>query len=100
MSVAPSDSAPLLTRKQVLRALRQITREGRPLPPSTVYELVYRDRRYPPRAVAGLAYRLATANPAAVWPTATAAAGGPPGARRPHRATVHPHGIPQPSHSR
>ena len=74
MSVAASDSAPLLTREQVLRALRQIAREGRPLPPSTVYELVYRGRRYPPRAVAELAYRLATANPAAHWPRS---AGGP-----------------------
>ena len=68
MSVAPSDSIPLLTREQVLRALRQIAREGQQLPPSTVYELVYRGRRYPPRAVAELAYRLATANPAARWP--------------------------------
>jgi len=65
---------PLLTREQVLRALRQIAREGRPLPPSTVYELVYRGRRYPPRAVAELAYRLATGNPAAHWPRP---AGGP-----------------------
>ncbi|WP_052732503.1 AAA family ATPase [Hymenobacter terrenus] len=61
-------AAPLLTREQVLRALRQIAREGRQLPPSTVYELVYRGRRYPPRAVAELAYRLATGNPAAPWP--------------------------------
>jgi 5-methylcytosine-specific restriction protein B len=60
--------APLLTREQVLRALRQIAREGRPLPSGTVYELVYRGRRYPPRAVAELAYRLATGNPAARWP--------------------------------
>ena len=60
--------APLLTREQVLRALRQVAREGRPLPPGTVYELVYRGRRYPPRAVAELAYRLATGNPAAHWP--------------------------------
>ena len=59
---------PLLTREQVLRALRQVAREGRPLPASTVYELVYRGRRYPPRAVAELAYRLATGNPAAHWP--------------------------------
>lgn len=68
---APPDSAtppPLLTREQVLRALRQLAREGRPLPPGTVYELVYRGRRYPPRAVAELAYRLATDNPAAHWP--------------------------------
>ena len=66
---APSDVAPpLLTREQVLRALRQVAREGRPLPPGTVYELVYRGRRYPPRAVAELAYRLATGNPAARWP--------------------------------
>jgi 5-methylcytosine-specific restriction protein B len=60
--------APLLTREQVLRALRQIDRDGRPLPASTVYELVYRGRRYPPRAVAEQAYRLATRNPAARWP--------------------------------
>ena len=64
----PPDTPPLLTREQVLRALRQVAREGRPLPASTVYELVYRGRRYPPRAVAELAYRLATGNPAAHWP--------------------------------
>ena len=64
----PDSAPPLLTREQVLRALRQIAREGRPLPPATVYELVYRGRRYPPRAVAELAYRLATGNPAAHWP--------------------------------
>ena len=72
MPAAPPDAAPaplpLLTREQVLRALRQIARDGRPLPPSTVYELVYRGRRYPPRAVAELAYRLATGNPGARWP--------------------------------
>lgn len=70
MSAALPDAAasPLITREQVLRALRQIAREGRPLPPSTVYELVYRGRRYPPRAVAELAYRLATGNPSAHWP--------------------------------
>ncbi|OGX87362.1 hypothetical protein BEN47_11175 [Hymenobacter lapidarius] len=61
-------SRSLLTREQVLRALRQIAREGRALPAGTVYELVYRGRRYPPRAVAELAYRLATGNPAAPWP--------------------------------
>jgi 5-methylcytosine-specific restriction protein B len=71
---APPDPAPLLTREQVLRALRQIAREGRPLPAGTVYELVYRGRRYPPRAVAELAYRLATGNPAAHWPRAAGAA--------------------------
>ncbi|MDB5236137.1 MAG: hypothetical protein JWR44_3130, partial [Hymenobacter sp.] len=65
--------APLLTREQVLRALRQIAREGRPLVPGTVYELVYRGRRYPPRAVAELAYRLATGNPGAHWPRAAGA---------------------------
>ena len=59
---------PLLTRDQVLRALRLIEREGRRLPPSTVYELLYRGRRYPPRAVAALAYQLAQADPAARWP--------------------------------
>jgi 5-methylcytosine-specific restriction protein B len=52
----------------VLRALRLIEREGRRLPPSTVYELLYRGRRYPPRAVAELAYRLAQSNPQARWP--------------------------------
>ena len=65
-SAAPAP--PLLTREHVLRALRRIAREGRPLPAATVYELVYRGRRYPPRAVAELAYRLATNNPAARWP--------------------------------
>jgi len=54
----------------VLRALRLVEREGRRLPPSTVYELLYRGRRYPPRAVAELAYRLAQANPQARWPHA------------------------------
>ncbi|GAC1370277.1 MAG: hypothetical protein NVSMB30_08780 [Hymenobacter sp.] len=75
MPAAPSNSAPpLLTREQVLRALRQIAREGRPLPAGTVYELVYRGRRYPPRAVAERAYRLATGNPAAPWPRPAGAA--------------------------
>jgi 5-methylcytosine-specific restriction protein B len=60
--------ATLLTREQVLRALRLVEREGRRLPPSTVYELLYRGRRYPPRAVAELAYRLALADPQARWP--------------------------------
>ncbi len=67
----PDSSAtppPLLTREQVLRALRQITHERHPLPPGTVYELVYQGRRYPPRAVAELALRLATSNPGAQWP--------------------------------
>jgi 5-methylcytosine-specific restriction protein B len=59
-----------LTREHVLRALRLVEREGRRLPPSTVYELLYRGRRYPPRAVAELAYRLALANPLARWPHA------------------------------
>ena len=67
-SVASSGPLPLLTRDHVLRALRQIAREGRVLPPGTVYELVYRGRRYPPRAVAELAYRLATQDPTARWP--------------------------------
>ncbi|WP_354584139.1 AAA family ATPase [Hymenobacter sp. UYCo722] len=58
----------LLTREHVLRALKQLAREGRPLPPGTVYELVYRGRRYPPRAVAERAYRLATGNAEARWP--------------------------------
>ena len=79
MPPAPAHSAAapppaLLTREQVLRALRRIAREGRPLPPATVYELVYRGRRYPPRAVAELAYRLATGNPAAHWPRPAGAA--------------------------
>ncbi|MBD2770365.1 AAA family ATPase [Hymenobacter sp. BT664] len=67
-ATAPPGSSSLLTREQVLQALRQLAREGRTLPPSTLYELVYRGRRYPPRAVAELAYRLATGNPTARWP--------------------------------
>lgn len=70
MTVISASPTPLLTREQVLRALRLVEREGRPLPPSTVYELLYRGRRYPPRAVAELAYRLALANPQARWPHA------------------------------
>ena len=59
---------PPLTRELVQRALRQIDRAGTALPPSTVYELVYRGRRYPPRAVAEWAHRLATDDAAARWP--------------------------------
>jgi 5-methylcytosine-specific restriction protein B len=70
VTVISASPTPLLTREQVLRALRLVEREGRPLPPSTVYELLYRGRRYPPRAVAELAYRLAQANPEARWPHA------------------------------
>ena len=73
-ATAPPGAPPLLTREQVLQALRQLTREGRKLPPSTVYELVYRGRRYPPRLVAELAYRLATGNPTARWPRPAGAA--------------------------
>ena len=58
----------LLTRELVLRTLRQLDRTAPRLPPSTVYELVYRGRRYPPRAVAEWAYRLARNDNAAVWP--------------------------------
>lgn len=70
MTTAATSSLPAtaLTREHVLRALRLVEREGRHLPPSTVYELLYRGRRYPPRAVAELAYRLAQANPQARWP--------------------------------
>jgi 5-methylcytosine-specific restriction protein B len=63
----PLPAAPL-TREHVLRALRLVEREGRHLPPSTVYELLYRGRRYPPRAVAELAFRLAKSDPQARWP--------------------------------
>lgn len=70
VTVISASPTPLLTREQVLRALRLVEREGRTLPPSTVYELLYRGRRYPPRAVAELAYRLAQANPQARWPHA------------------------------
>jgi 5-methylcytosine-specific restriction protein B len=70
VSAAPLSvpAAPLLTREQVLRALRLVEREGRVLPPSTVYELLYRGRRYPPRPVAELAYRLAQSDAQARWP--------------------------------
>ncbi|WP_162910807.1 AAA family ATPase [Hymenobacter oligotrophus] len=64
---APSDLS-LLTREHVLRALQQIDREGTELTPSTVYDLVFRGRRYPPRPVAQLAYRLATGQTDAEWP--------------------------------
>ncbi|UOG75277.1 AAA family ATPase [Hymenobacter tibetensis] len=64
----PEPDLSLLTREQVLRALRQMDREGLRMPLSTVYDLVYRGRRYAPRAVAQLAYRLATDQPEATWP--------------------------------
>ena len=69
-SAAPSDSgSALLTREQVLRALRLLGRAGAPqLPSATVYELVYRGKRYPPRAVAEQAYRLALQDAAVRWP--------------------------------
>jgi len=67
-ATAPTLPAASLTREHVLRALRLVEREGRHLPPSTVYELLYRGKRYPPRAVAELAFRLAQANPQARWP--------------------------------
>jgi 5-methylcytosine-specific restriction protein B len=67
-SPAPAATPLLLTREHVLRALRKLEREGLALPPSTVYELVYRGRRYPPRPVAELAHRLATRDATARWP--------------------------------
>jgi 5-methylcytosine-specific restriction protein B len=57
-----------LTRDHVLRAIRHIEREGLQLRLSTVYDLVYKGRRYPPRPVVQLAYRLATDQPDATWP--------------------------------
>jgi len=62
--LAPSD----LTRDHILRAIRHIEREGLQLRPSTVYDLVYKGRRYPPRPVLQLAYRLATDQPSVTWP--------------------------------
>ncbi|PJJ48579.1 AAA family ATPase [Hymenobacter chitinivorans] len=68
----PDSAAPFtpaqLTRDHVLRALRQIDRESQPLPPSTVYDLVYKGRRYPPRPVLQLAFRLASGQPDAALP--------------------------------
>ncbi|UOQ54377.1 AAA family ATPase [Hymenobacter cellulosivorans] len=68
----PDSAAPFtpaqLTRDHVLRALRQIDRESQPLPPSTVYDLVYKGRRYPPRPVLQLAFRLASGQPDALLP--------------------------------
>lgn len=64
----PSFDPSQLTRDHVLRALRHIDRQGLNLPLSTVYDLVYRGRRYPPRPVAQLAYRLATGQTDAKWP--------------------------------
>lgn len=65
---APSADLSLLTREHVLRALRHIERAGLELPPSTVYELVYKGRRYPPRPVAEMALRLALKKPDAPFP--------------------------------
>lgn len=65
---APSADLSRLTREHVLRALRHIDRAGLELAPSTVYDLVYKGRRYPPRPVAELALRLALKRPDAAWP--------------------------------
>ncbi|WP_176132804.1 AAA family ATPase [Hymenobacter sp. CRA2] len=67
MSAAPPDLS-ALTRDHVLRALRHIDRAGLELTPSTVYDLVFKGRRYPPRPVAELALRLALKQPEAAWP--------------------------------
>ncbi|MCA8832342.1 AAA family ATPase [Hymenobacter pini] len=66
--LTPPPAPPHLTREQVLQALRQLDREGPRMPLSTVYDLVYRGKRYAPRAVAQLAYRLALGQPEAAWP--------------------------------
>jgi len=65
---ASSPDPSQLTREQVLRALRHLDRTALAIPASTVYDLVYRGRRYPPRAVAQQAWRFATAQPDATWP--------------------------------
>ncbi|SHJ38076.1 5-methylcytosine-specific restriction enzyme B [Hymenobacter daecheongensis DSM 21074] len=68
MPASPPADPTQLTREQVLRALRHLDRTALAIPASTVYDLVYRGRRYPPRAVAQQAWRLATAQPDAAWP--------------------------------
>ncbi|TGE05419.1 AAA family ATPase [Hymenobacter fodinae] len=67
---APDFDPTQLTRDHVLRALRQLDREGQRMPLSTVYDLVYKGRRYPPRTVARLAWQLACNAPEAKWPLA------------------------------
>ncbi|MBX0292638.1 AAA family ATPase [Hymenobacter sp. HSC-4F20] len=57
-----------LTRDQVIAALRQMDHEGPRMPLSTVYDLVFKGKRYAPRAVAQLAFRLATGVADAPWP--------------------------------
>ncbi|WP_019946439.1 AAA family ATPase [Hymenobacter aerophilus] len=63
----PAPVTPLITREQVLQALRELDAEGPRMPLSTVYDLVYRGRRYAPRRVAQRAYELATGT-GAKWP--------------------------------
>jgi 5-methylcytosine-specific restriction protein B len=70
---APDFDHTQLTRDHVLRALRQLDREGPRMPLSTVYDLVYKGRRYAPRTVARLAWQLACAEPEAKWPLAAGA---------------------------
>lgn len=67
---APDFDPTQLTRDHVLRALRQLDREGPRMPLSTVYDLVYKGRRYAPRTVARAAWRLALNEPEAIWPLA------------------------------
>lgn len=67
---APNFDPTQLTRDHVLRAMRQLDREGKRMPLSTVYDLVYKGRRYAPRTVARLAWQLACNAPDAKWPLA------------------------------
>ncbi|MCC2545967.1 AAA family ATPase [Hymenobacter sp. BT175] len=65
---SPRMDPDLITRDHVLKALRQLDRSDAKPAASTVYDLVYRGRRYPPRAVVQLAFRLATGDSGAAWP--------------------------------
>ncbi|RFP66215.1 AAA family ATPase [Hymenobacter lapidiphilus] len=67
MPTSAPDNPPI-TREQVLQALRELDAEGPRMPLSTVYDLVYRGRRYAPRRVAQRAYELATGLTGAKWP--------------------------------
>ena len=57
----------LVTRREVLRAIRDYDRLGperffsvHGFAPTTTYELVWDERRYPPKALLGRAYEFAT----------------------------------------
>ena len=62
-----------ITREHILQAIREIDRFGPVLRASTVYDVVYKGKRYPPRELIRLAHRAATGT-AGEWVASAGAA--------------------------